>query len=94
MFQHVLPLRINLITTEYQNVVDHQLICKKYQRPLSKTYFTCCFSENIRDFIDSILLAKEEAKKEENEELMSQLTDTHLFQTIADIFLGTFSLRN
>ena len=42
--------------------------------------------DNIRDFTDSLILAKREAMEEENEEAMSQLTNTHLVQTLADIF--------
>ena len=44
--------------------------------------------DNIRDFTDSLILAKREAMEEENEEAMSQLTNTHLVQTLADIFGG------
>ena len=44
--------------------------------------------DNIRDFTDSLILAKREAMEEENEETMSQLTNTHLVQTLADIFGG------
>ena len=46
------------------------------------------FADNIRDFVDSILLAKHEVDQEENEELASQLTDVHVRQTISDIFGG------
>ncbi|CAC5422196.1 CYP17A [Mytilus coruscus] len=45
--------------------------------------FDCC---NIRDFTDSLILARNEA--EQDEEMMSQLTDTHLRQTLVDIFRG------
>ncbi|XP_072044031.1 cytochrome P450 1A1-like [Amphiura filiformis] len=47
--------------------------------------------DNIRDIIDSLLLAQEEAKDEGND-LVDSLTDTHLTETIADLFdAGTSS---
>lgn len=42
--------------------------------------------DNIRDFTDSLILARKEAEDEENTEILSQLTDSHLIQTITDIF--------
>ncbi|VDI02005.1 Hypothetical predicted protein, partial [Mytilus galloprovincialis] len=42
--------------------------------------------DNIRDFTDSLILTRKEA--EQDEEMMSQLTDTHLRQTLVDIFRG------
>ena len=44
--------------------------------------------DNIRDFTDSLILARKEAEQEENVEMLSQLSDTHLRQTILDIFGG------
>ena len=46
---------------------------------------------NIRDFCDSLILARKEAEQEENEEILNQLTNTHLIQTLSDIFGGTLS---
>ncbi|XP_071136088.1 steroid 17-alpha-hydroxylase/17,20 lyase-like isoform X2 [Mytilus edulis] len=42
--------------------------------------------DNIRDFTDSLILARKEAEHEENEEILSQLSDTHLRQTLIGIF--------
>ncbi|XP_071137260.1 steroid 17-alpha-hydroxylase/17,20 lyase-like [Mytilus edulis] len=42
--------------------------------------------DKIRDFTDSLILARKEAEREENEEVLSQLTNTHLRQTLMDIF--------
>ncbi|XP_076079552.1 steroid 17-alpha-hydroxylase/17,20 lyase-like isoform X1 [Mytilus galloprovincialis] len=42
--------------------------------------------DNIRDFTDSLILARKEAEQEENEEILSQLSDTHLRQTLIGIF--------
>ncbi|XP_076079551.1 steroid 17-alpha-hydroxylase/17,20 lyase-like isoform X3 [Mytilus galloprovincialis] len=43
-------------------------------------------SDKIRDFTDSLLLARKEAEQEEKDEVLSQLTNTHLRQTLMDIF--------
>ncbi|XP_071094304.1 steroid 17-alpha-hydroxylase/17,20 lyase-like [Haliotis cracherodii] len=42
--------------------------------------------DNIRDFCDALLLAQEEARDEEDPEVMSQMTDSHITQTLSDIF--------
>ena len=42
--------------------------------------------DNIRDFTDSLILARKEAEDEETVDILSQLTDSHLIQTITDIF--------
>jgi hypothetical protein len=44
--------------------------------------------DNIRDFTDSLILARKEAEDEETVDILSQLTDSHLIQTITDIFRG------
>ncbi|XP_011454186.2 steroid 17-alpha-hydroxylase/17,20 lyase [Magallana gigas] len=41
-----------------------------------------------RDFIDSMLIAKQEAKDEGDEAVLEILDDTHLVQTISDIFFA------
>ncbi|XP_033749031.1 cytochrome P450 1A1-like [Pecten maximus] len=43
---------------------------------------------NIRDFTDCLILARKEAEKEDDPEVLSQLTNVHIRQTISDIFLG------
>ncbi|XP_069116671.1 steroid 17-alpha-hydroxylase/17,20 lyase-like [Argopecten irradians] len=43
---------------------------------------------NIRDFTDALILAKMEAENDEDTELLSQLTDVHLKQTLSDIFFA------
>ncbi|XP_072042985.1 cytochrome P450 1A1-like [Amphiura filiformis] len=42
-------------------------------------------SDNIRDIFDSLLLAQKEAK-DEGSDLVDSLTDTHLTETISDLF--------
>ncbi|XP_046326946.2 steroid 17-alpha-hydroxylase/17,20 lyase-like [Haliotis rufescens] len=42
--------------------------------------------DSIRDFCDALLLAQEEARDEEDPEVMSQMTDGHITQTLSDIF--------
>jgi hypothetical protein len=41
-----------------------------------------------RDFIDCLLIAREEAEKEGDEATLEKLEDTRLIQTISDIFFG------
>ena len=43
--------------------------------------------DNIRDIFDALLLAQKEAKDEGSEHVDS-LTDTHLTETISDLFGG------
>ncbi|XP_060068573.1 steroid 17-alpha-hydroxylase/17,20 lyase-like [Ylistrum balloti] len=43
---------------------------------------------NIRDFADALILARLEAENEDDTELLSQLTDVHLKQTLGDIFFA------
>ncbi|XP_052089952.1 steroid 17-alpha-hydroxylase/17,20 lyase-like isoform X2 [Mytilus californianus] len=42
--------------------------------------------DNVRDFTDSLILARKEAEQEEKAEILSQLSDTHLRQTVFNIF--------
>lgn len=42
--------------------------------------------DHIRDLTDSILLAQSEAEREERPEVMAMFTDTHVGETISDIF--------
>ncbi|XP_046575260.1 cytochrome P450 1A5-like [Haliotis rubra] len=39
-----------------------------------------------RDFTDAMLIAQKEAEEEEDQELLEQITNTHLGQTVADVF--------
>ncbi|XP_048736456.1 steroid 17-alpha-hydroxylase/17,20 lyase-like isoform X2 [Ostrea edulis] len=41
-----------------------------------------------RDFIDSMLIARHEAENEGDEAVLEKLDDTHLIQTVSDIFFG------
>ncbi|XP_056018610.1 steroid 17-alpha-hydroxylase/17,20 lyase-like isoform X2 [Ostrea edulis] len=41
-----------------------------------------------RDFIDSLLISRQEAENEGDEETLEKLDDTHLVQTISDIFFA------
>ncbi|XP_048745587.1 steroid 17-alpha-hydroxylase/17,20 lyase-like [Ostrea edulis] len=41
-----------------------------------------------RDFIDSMLIARQEAENEGDEAVLQKLDDTHLIQTVADIFFA------
>ncbi|XP_046554014.1 cytochrome P450 1A5-like [Haliotis rubra] len=39
-----------------------------------------------RDFTDAMLIAQKEAEEEEDQELLEQITNTHLGQTVSDVF--------
>ncbi|KAK3581603.1 hypothetical protein CHS0354_017462 [Potamilus streckersoni] len=41
---------------------------------------------NIRDFTDHLIQARKEAEEEGKEDILEQLTETHLIQTLLDIF--------
>ena len=43
---------------------------------------------NIRDFTDTLILARLEAEEDPNEADLDKLTDTHIVQTLSDIFFG------
>ena len=46
--------------------------------------------DNIRHFADNLILARLEAEEEEGSVALESLTETHLLQTLADIYLGIF----
>ena len=45
-------------------------------------------SDNIRDFADTLILARQEAEEDPNDTTVEKLSDTYLIQTLADIFFG------
>ena len=45
-------------------------------------------SGNIRDFADTLILARQEAEGDPDEKDAGKLTDTHIVQTLLDVFLG------
>ena len=46
------------------------------------------YSDNLRHFTDHLILARQEAEEEEGKAALEMLTDTHIIQTLSDIFLG------
>ena len=46
------------------------------------------YADLNRDFIDSMLMAKQEAQAEGDKASLESLDDTHLVQTLSDIFFG------
>ena len=51
------------------------------------SHILCQSVENIRDFVDSLLLTQKE-NIEAGEEEADRLTDSHLIQTVSDIYGG------
>ena len=47
-------------------------------------------ADNIRDFADMLILARQEAESDPDEADLDKLTDTHIIQTLSDIFFGEF----
>ena len=45
-------------------------------------------SENIRDFADTLILARKEAEEDPDETDLDKLTDTHIIMTLTDVFFG------
>ena len=43
---------------------------------------------NIRDFTDTLILARKEVEEDPNEDDVEKLTDTHIVQTLLDLFFG------
>lgn len=58
-----------------------------------KSNLTGLFVDYIRDFTDALILARQEAEDEEDKEVLSELTDLHLVNTISDIFGGRFIIE-
>lgn len=58
-----------------------------------KSNLTGLFVDYIRDFTDALILARQEAEDEEDKEVLSELTDLHLVNTISDIFGGSFIIE-
>ncbi|XP_046563706.1 cytochrome P450 2J4-like [Haliotis rubra] len=53
------------------------------------------FSDEVRDFTDALILVQKEAEEDDDPTLMSQMTNTHMVQTIFDlVFAGTDTTRN
>ncbi|XP_033747678.1 steroid 17-alpha-hydroxylase/17,20 lyase-like [Pecten maximus] len=48
------------------------------------------YADDIKDIADFVIQTRKEAEGEEDAELLSQLTDVHLRQTVADIFFAGF----
>ena len=61
------------------------IVCLSSYRRAKRAYLSL---ENIRDFVDSLLLTQKE-NIEAGEEEADRLTDRHLIQTVSDIFIGT-----
>ena len=45
-------------------------------------------SDNIRDFMDTLILTRQEAEEDPTETNLENLSQAHLIQTVSDIFFG------
>ena len=54
------------------------------------TDFVNIFVDKMRDFTDNLILARHEAESDPEEQDLDKLTDTHIMQTLSDIFFGKY----
>lgn len=74
---------INRILRKKRKALKHR---KTTAGHYNKNHVT--ISDNIRDFADTLILARQEAKNDPEEADLDKLTDKHIIQTLSDIFFG------
>ena len=57
---------------------------------ISNASSICFVTGNIRDYLDSILLARQEAEADDKQEDVDMLSNVHVKQIVSDIFFGMF----
>lgn len=70
------------VKEEWANIYDN-FFHKKFMEH-AKTFN----KDNIRDFTDTLILARKEAEEDPDEADLDKLTDTHIIQTLSDIFFA------
>ncbi|XP_052091098.1 cytochrome P450 2U1-like isoform X2 [Mytilus californianus] len=87
--EDMFPIMLKIWTTQkYRKITEIFEETTEIFRQKLKEHEKSFNRDNIRDFTDSLILARQEAEDEEDKEVISQLTDTHLVQTLSDIFGG------
>ncbi|XP_052091097.1 steroid 17-alpha-hydroxylase/17,20 lyase-like isoform X1 [Mytilus californianus] len=85
--EDMFPIMLKIWTTQkYRKITEIFEETTEIFRQKLKEHEKSFNRDNIRDFTDSLILARQEAEDEEDKEVISQLTDTHLVQTLSDIF--------
>ena len=85
-FEDVIPLLKYWPTKKYRTVMGLFQVFLDYLRKEINKHRKTFSPKHIRDLTDSILLAQSEAEREESAEVMAMFTDTHVRETISDIF--------
>lgn len=89
LVEDILPILIKIRPTEaYKRLVSMTDEILGMLKKKLKEHQDTFDPDNVRDFTDALILARKEVEDEENDEVLSQLTDTHLVQTISDIFFA------
>ena len=60
----------------------------KFTWGLINALFCYCVVGNIRDFTDTLILARKEAEEDTDEPDVQTLTDTHIIQILLNLFFG------
>ncbi|XP_067685100.1 cytochrome P450 1A5-like [Haliotis asinina] len=81
------PLRL-YPTAKFRNImkINAELLDFIYKR--INAHRQTFSADTRRDFTDAMLIAQKEAEEEEDPELLAQFTNTHLGQTVADVFIA------
>ena len=80
----------NIIIIKYY-LVSKSLICTsilEFLKAFVNLKHLLLYLDNIRDFTDTLILARKEAEEDPDEADLDKLTDTHIIQTLSDIFFG------
>ena len=76
------------------SVVEYTGFSLTWSEPQRQIFLYCdlisvnIFVDKMRDFTDMLILARHEAESDPEEQDLDKLTDTHIIQTLSDIFFG------
>lgn len=86
--EDILPLLRHFPTKKFQKFSDDIQELLGYIYVQIEEHRKTFSKDNVRDIVDSVLLAQMEAEQEESAEVMAMFTSTHVGETISDIFGG------
>ena len=86
VLEDVLPFLRYWPTKKFRKLCDLSFEFVGYVQERIEEHQRTFNPDNIRDLTDSILLAQSEAAREERAEVMAMFTDTHVRQTLTDLF--------
>ncbi|KAL5005225.1 hypothetical protein ScPMuIL_018681 [Solemya velum] len=91
VLEDIVPLLHYFPTQRFRKIKkDVDVLTRKMGYEKFKEHENTFDPDNIRDFTDCLIKARKEAEEEEEEgqEVVSNLTETHLVQTLMDIFFA------